>query len=67
MRRARETAAEITARLAVPSHVDDRLREFDHGAPSYTPPELSTASAPELRALWRALETGVWGEHRFDP
>lgn len=67
MRRARETAAEITARVAVPMHTDDRLREFDHGAASYTPAELSTAGRADRLAQWRALETGVWGHHRFDP
>lgn len=63
MRRARETAAAITPDV----HVDERLREFDSGAASYTPPELSAAGPAERLALWRALETGVWGEHRFDP
>jgi 2,3-bisphosphoglycerate-dependent phosphoglycerate mutase len=67
MRRARDTAAEITSRATMPVHTDDRLREFDAGATSYTPPELSTAGPAERRALWRALETGVWGDHRFDP
>lgn len=67
MRRARETAAGITARLDVPLRVDDRLREFDHGAAGYTPPELITASPAERHALWLALETGEWGAHRFDP
>ncbi|MBW0108792.1 histidine phosphatase family protein, partial [Pseudonocardia sp. KRD-182] len=67
MRRARETAEAITARSVVPLTVDDRLREFDHGATSYTPPELSTAGPEARRTLWRALETGVWGAHTFDP
>jgi probable phosphoglycerate mutase len=66
MRRARQTAAAITGRLVVPLHVDDRLREFDHGAPSYVPLEL-TESGESQAALWRALETGVWGAHTFDP
>jgi probable phosphoglycerate mutase len=65
MRRARETADAITVHGAVPLHVDDRLREFDHGAESYTPPELVTAEVQA--ALWQALVTGVWGTHRFDP
>ena len=63
MRRARETAAAITSH----AHVDERLREFDSGATSYTPPELSTAGPAEQQARWRALETGVWGDHHFDP
>lgn len=66
MLRARETAEAITSRLLVPLRIDERLREFDHGAPSYVPLELTTA--PETQAaLWRALETGVWGTHTFDP
>lgn len=65
MCRARETAEAITARIPVPLRVDDRLREFDHGAASYVPIEHKT---PETQAtLWRALETGIWGAHRFDP
>jgi probable phosphoglycerate mutase len=65
MRRARETAEAITACVAAPLRVDDRLREFDHGAASYVPIEHNT---PETQAtLWHALETGVWGAHRFDP
>lgn len=65
MLRARQTADAIAAHSAVPLQVDDRLREFDHGARSYTPPELITA---EVQAtLWQALETGIWDSHRFDP
>ena len=65
MRRAYGTAEAIAAHGAIPLHVDDRLREFDHGAQSYTPPELITA---EVQAtLWQALATGAWGAHRFDP
>lgn len=67
MRRATETAEAIVSRSVVPLHVDDRLREFDHGAPTYTPPELDTAGHEVKRQMWRALETGVWGDHTFDP
>ncbi|MFC4948264.1 histidine phosphatase family protein [Pseudonocardia sp. GCM10023141] len=67
MRRARETAEAITECCPVPLIVDARLREFDHGAASYTPPELITAGPEHRRQLWRALETGVWGSHTFDP
>lgn len=67
MRRARETAEAITGCAAIPLRIDDRLREFDHGAASYTPPELMTSGRDARAALWQALETGVWGTHRFDP
>lgn len=67
MLRARETAEAIIARSGVPLHVEERLREFDHGAASYTPPELTVAPPEVKRAMWRVLETGVWGDHTFDP
>ncbi|GAA1864013.1 histidine phosphatase family protein [Pseudonocardia ailaonensis] len=67
MVRARETAEAIVAHAPAPLHTDERLREFDFGAPSYTPPELSTEPDDVRRAMWRALETGVWGTHTFDP
>ena len=67
MRRALETAAEITSRATVPLRHDDRLREFDSGAASYVPPETDAAGPAAKAAQWRALETGVWGTHRFDP
>ncbi|KMS88803.1 histidine phosphatase family protein [Prauserella rugosa] len=67
MIRARETAEAIVNHATVPLLVDDRLREFDHGATSYTPPELNTAPNDVRRMMWRALETGVWGDHVFDP
>lgn len=65
MRRARETAEEIVSRISVPLRADNRLREFDWGAASYQPPELSPTA--HRAALWQALETGIWGDHRFDP
>ncbi|MFC5065195.1 histidine phosphatase family protein [Actinomycetospora atypica] len=65
MRRARETAGYLVDRMALPLRVDDRLAEFDAGAPSYVPVE--EASDTEQAELWRALETGRWGAHRFDP
>lgn len=65
MRRAAETAEAIARHTATRLVVDPRLREFDHGAPSYVPPERMT---PDLQAAaWSALETGVYGDHRFDP
>ncbi len=64
MRRARETARALETRLGLLSHVDPRLAEFDLGAPAYVPVESRTH---DRAALWRALETGVWGRHRFDP
>lgn len=67
MLRARETAEAIINHSSVPLCLDDRLREFDHGAANYTPPELNTAPSDVRRMMWRALETGVWGDHTFDP
>ncbi|MFD4250034.1 histidine phosphatase family protein [Amycolatopsis thermoflava] len=67
MTRARETAEAIRDHARVPLHLEDRLREFDHGAASYTPPELNTAPDEVKRMMWRALETGVWGDHTFNP
>lgn len=66
MRRARETAAPLADRLGVPLRTDDRLREFDHGVPVYVAADRTTDAA-ERAQMWRALETGCWGEHRFDP
>ena len=53
MRRVHETADAITLHGATPLHVDDRLREFDHGAESYPPPELITA---EVQAMLCPVE-----------
>ena len=66
MRRALETAAPLAERLGLPVHTDDRLREFDHGAPAYVAAD-DAPSAEDRTRMWRALETGWWGEHRFDP
>lgn len=65
MRRARETAERIGSRIAVPTWVDDRLAEFDVGATDYVP--MEEVAAQDHAELWRALETGRWGAHRFDP
>jgi 2,3-bisphosphoglycerate-dependent phosphoglycerate mutase len=51
--------------VGVPVRVDERLAEFDLGAPAYVPVE--TVDPAEYAAGWLALETGVWGSHRFDP
>ena len=64
MRRAEQTARPLAECAGVELEVDARLTEFDHGATSYVPVEVSTA---DKAALWAALETGVWGGHRFDP
>lgn len=65
MRRARETADRIAAGCRLPVEIDDRLAEFDLGAPAYVPMEqVGTAVVAEAM---RALDTGRWGEHRFDP
>lgn len=64
MRRAAQTAAPIAERIGVTVGIEDRLAEFDQGAATYVPVEESRA---DKAAQWRALESGVWGEHRFDP
>lgn len=64
MRRAVQTAEPIAGRLGVELRVDDRLAEFDQGAPAYVPIEDGGA---DKAAQWRALESGIWGEHHFDP
>ncbi len=64
MHRAAETARPLAEALGVEVEVDDRLAEFDQGASSYVPVEQSRADRAEQ---WRALESGVWGSHRFDP
>jgi 2,3-bisphosphoglycerate-dependent phosphoglycerate mutase len=66
MRRALETASPIAELLGLPVQTDDRLREFDHGAPAYVAADDATTTEARTR-LWRALETGWWGSHRFDP
>jgi 2,3-bisphosphoglycerate-dependent phosphoglycerate mutase len=65
MRRARETAGYLAERAGVPVRVDERLAEFDRGAPAYVPVEQ--VGRGDRAELWRALETGRWGSHRFDP
>ncbi|RZT88456.1 putative phosphoglycerate mutase [Pseudonocardia sediminis] len=64
MRRARETARALETHLHLPVRVDPRLAEFDIGAPAYVPAESVTL---DREVLWRALETGEWGAHTFDP
>lgn len=64
MRRALQTARPLADLTGLPVAVDDRLAEFDRGAHTYVPVELSRS---DRAAQWRALESGVWGEHRFDP
>lgn len=63
MRRAVETARPLAEALGCRAVVDPRLAEFDLGAP-YLPPERRP---DDKAAQWRALESGRWGEHTFDP
>ncbi|MEJ2863819.1 histidine phosphatase family protein [Actinomycetospora flava] len=65
MRRARETAEHVAERAGVGVRVDERLAEFDLGAPAYVP--MEQVGPGDRAELWRALETGRWGSHRFDP
>jgi 2,3-bisphosphoglycerate-dependent phosphoglycerate mutase len=52
MRRARETAAPLAARLALPVTVDDGLAEYDKDAASYIPiEELKAANDPRWNQL----------------
>ena len=64
MRRAVQTADPVAELVGVEVGIDERLAEFDQGAPAYIPVEDSRA---DKAAQWRALESGIWGEHRFDP
>lgn len=65
MLRARQTAAEIGAICRLRADVDDRLAEFDQGAAHYVPMEIAGRAAVDQ--VMAALDTGRWGEHRFDP
>lgn len=65
MLRARETAQAAADLCDLPVHIEPRLAEFDDGAREYVPLELAGRALRERVAL--ALETGQWGEHRFDP
>ncbi|MFC5138944.1 histidine phosphatase family protein [Actinomycetospora rhizophila] len=65
MRRARETAEHVAGPAGVPVRIDERLAEFDLGAPAYVP--IEEVGQGDRAELWRALETGRWGSHRFDP
>lgn len=68
MLRAAQTAEAIAGAIGGLTPVlDDRLREFDDGAPHYTPVEPDEGDPAVRRAQWAALETGHWGTHRFDP
>ena len=65
MRRARETAQETADLCGIPIAVDERLAEFDLGATEYIPIELAGAAIHERVAT--AMQTGSWGNHKFDP
>lgn len=65
MRRAQETARPLADKCGVEINTDDRLAEFDFGAPAYVPIEqLDRAAFDDGLA---ALATGRWGAHSFDP
>lgn len=65
MRRARETAGQIAQACRREIEIDDRLAEFDLGATRYVP--LEQLGGTVVDAAMAALDTGRWGEHRFDP
>jgi 2,3-bisphosphoglycerate-dependent phosphoglycerate mutase len=57
MRRARETAAPLAAKLGLTPIVDDRLAEWDRNSSSYIPvEELKAANDP----IWQAMAKGEW-------
>jgi 2,3-bisphosphoglycerate-dependent phosphoglycerate mutase len=57
MRRARETAAPLAARLGLTPIVDDRLAEWDRDSSTYIPvEELKAANDP----IWQAMAKGEW-------
>ena len=57
MRRARETAAPLAARLGLTPTVDERLAEWDRDASSYIPvEELKATNHPH----WQAMQKGEW-------
>ncbi|WP_308252936.1 histidine phosphatase family protein [Pseudonocardia sp. ICBG601] len=58
MRRALQTAHPLAERTGLPVAVDDRLAEFDRGAHTYVPVELS---GTDRAAQWRALECPASG------
>lgn len=65
MRRAQETASAVADRCQAELEIDPRLTEFDLGAKEYVPLEL--AGDDVLAHVVTALDTGVWGDHKFDP
>jgi broad specificity phosphatase PhoE len=64
MRRARETAEPLAARLGLVVAPDPRLAELDDGATRYG---LGFEHFPTRAALFVALNSGHWGDYHFDP
>lgn len=65
MRRARQTADHLAQACDLGVTVDERLAEFDLGAAHYVP--IEQVGADVVEQAMRALQTGQWGDHRFDP
>lgn len=65
MKRAQETAEHIAAACGLPVRTIAGLAEFDLGATEYVPMELVGESIRSQ--VSKALQTGTWGAHRFDP
>jgi broad specificity phosphatase PhoE len=68
MRRARDTAAPIAARCAVPHHVEPALHERRVGALGGTPTGLADGPWPRTLRRWQAGDTGFAtpGAESFD-
>lgn len=65
MRRAQETAQETADLCGVRVEIDEGLAEFDLGSTEYIPIELAGPAIHERVAT--AMQTGVWGNHEFNP
>ncbi|GAA3950728.1 histidine phosphatase family protein [Gordonia caeni] len=65
MLRARETAEPLSAISGIGIDVDPRLAEFDIGASEYVP--IEAMPGDRIARVEKALLTGEWGSHRFDP
>lgn len=65
MLRAVETADAVARATGTAVEIESRLAEFDLGATEYF--QTEKLDAQRLARLALALETGEWGDHRFDP